>query len=236
MITLHLADDRALVRAQATVTAQHYLHQPVDSRCSPLAYEVVLDAYGATYRAGVLIFGRPEATRCFDGKLTYGSLKDVETGKAQYDRWTVLNLARVWLHPAVQRGGAFYNPELLPGYTDRRGQWRSTLASTVIELALARVGYDYLLHKPPCFPEEPYMLQVCLSYCDTSLHRGTIYRAAGFTLARTNARGIETWYTPTVAPLSSYQNDQVLKLAGQSYRSRRYRSERASQAEQEVLW
>jgi hypothetical protein len=129
-----------------------------------------------------------------------------EAGRAEYDRWTILNLARVWLHPSVQRGGAFYSPELLPGYTDRRGVWRSTLASTVIELALARVGYDYLRTHPPCFPDEPYQIKVVLSYCDTTKHKGTIYRAAGFELARTNERGIETWYT-------SYQNDQVWQAA-----------------------
>ena len=235
-IQVHLADDRALARAQATVTQQHYLHAPIDSRCSPLAYEIVLETVQRDYRAGVLMFGRPEATMCYDGKLTYGSLKDVQTGRAQYDRWTILNLARVWLHPAVQAGGAFYNPELLPGYTDRRGVFRSTLASTVIEQALARINYDYLRTRPPCFPDEPYELAVCLSYCDTTKHKGVIYRAAGFELARTNKRGIETWYTLAIAPLTPYQNDQVLKLAGQSYRSRRHRAQRASQVEQGVLW
>lgn len=235
MITLQIASERALERAQETVTQRHYLHAPVDSRCSPLAYEVLLHTQHSEYRAGVLIFGRPEATRCYDGDLTYGSLKDVESGRAQFDRWEVLNLARVWLHPSVQRGGAFYQPELLPGYYDRRGEWRSSLASHVIELALGRVGFDYLSQRPPCFPDEPYAIRAVLSYCDTSLHKGTIYRAAGFELARTNERGIETWYTPNVAPLSSYQHDQVLKLAGQSYRSRRHRAQRAVQAEQGIL-
>ena len=173
MIILHLADDRGLARAQATVTQQHYLHTPVDSRCSPLAYEV---AFHHGLLAGYLIFGRPESTRCYDGNLTYGSLKDVETGKAQYDRWEIINLARVWLNPCVQSGGKFYSPDYLPGYTDRHGHWRSTLASTVIELALSRINYDYLRAHPPCFPDEPYQLQICLSYCDLSKHKGTIYR------------------------------------------------------------
>src|SRR4051812_18965037 len=35
---------------------------------------------------------------------------------------------------------------------------------------------------------------------------------------------------------SLHQNDQVLKLAGQSYRSRRHRAQRAAQVKQEVLW
>lgn len=236
MITLHLADAQGLARAQQTVTDHHYLHRPVDSRCSPLAYEVILDAPRDRLRVGVLIVGRPEATRCYDGKLTYGSLSDVRASKAQYDRWEVLNLARVWLRPIVQSGGAFCSPIYLPGYYDRRDVWRSALASHVIGLCCARVGYDYLTQRPPCYPDEPYQIRALLSYCDTRIHRGTIYRAAGWQLARTNADGIETYYTPDVAPLSAYQDDQILKLAGQSFRSRRYRSQRASGEIQEVRW
>lgn len=233
MIRLQLADAAGLDRAQQTVTAHHYLHAPVDSRCSPLAYDVILDADTEIYRIGVLIFGRPEATRCYDGKLTYGSLKDLETGRAQYDRWEVLNLARVWLHPRAQQGGDLFERGDMPGFYDRRGQWRSTLASHVIELALSRVGYDYLLQYLPCFPDEPYAIRAVLSYCDTNIHKGTIYRAAGFDLARTNERGIETWYTPAVAPLGSYERAMIEKRAGQSYRSRRYRAARAAQERQE---
>lgn len=147
----------------------------------------------------------------------------------------MLNLARVWLHPRVQAGGAFYQPDLLPGYLDRRGAWHSTLASTVIELALSHIGFDYLRQKPPCFPDEPYQIRVVLSYCDTRRHKGTIYRAAGFELARTNAQGIETWFRGVEA-LTPYEDDQVLKFAGQSYRSRRHRAQRAAQADQGVLW
>ena len=46
-----------------------------------------------------------------------------------------------------------------------------------------------------------------LSYCDTRSHKGTIYRAAGFALSRTNERGIETYHSTAVAPLTSYQRD-----------------------------
>ena len=60
------------------------------------------------------------------------------------------------------------------------------------------------------------------------------YHASGFELARTNERGIETW-CKGVAPLNGYQNDQILKLAGQSYRSRRYRAQRAAQEQQEAF-
>lgn len=86
-IVLHPCTAASLARAQAAVTKHHYLHAPVDSRCSPLAYEVWLDGRSAEYHVGYLIFGRPEASRCYDGKLTYGSLNDVQAGRAEYDRW-----------------------------------------------------------------------------------------------------------------------------------------------------
>jgi hypothetical protein len=47
-----------------TVADHHYLRAPVDARCSPLAYEVVLDMAHSKYRASVLIFVRPEVSRC----------------------------------------------------------------------------------------------------------------------------------------------------------------------------
>jgi hypothetical protein len=234
MIHLHIAGDRGLDWAQGVVTDYHDLHAPVDPRCSPVAYLIELD-HGSSSAVGCLIFGRPEATCCYDGKLTYGSLKDVESGRAQYDRWEVLNLARVWLSPVVQYGGRFCSSRFLPGFVDRRGIWRSTLASAAIELALTSIGSDYLMQRPPCFVEEPYDIRVVLSYCDTNLHTGTIYRAAGFERARTNERGIETYYTTAVAPLTSYQRDMIEKRAGQSWRSKRHRAARAAKHTQEAM-
>lgn len=228
MITLTVADPEGLAWAQRQVTAHHYLHAPVDPRCSPLAYLVQIDHPAILpQRVGCLIFGRPESTRCYDSGLTYGSSADVQAGRAQYDRWEVLNLARVWFNPVVQPGGALHGPAYgLPGYIDRRGVWRSTLASSVIELALACVGYDYLAARPPVDCAYPYQIRAVLSYCDTRLHKGTIYRAAGFQRARINARGIETWYTPAVAPLSAAQDAQVRRLAERSPRSQRIRGAR----------
>lgn len=225
-ISLWLAGPDDLARAQRTVTEHHYLRAPVDARCSPVAYDVILGAPVQHIRIGVLIFGRPEATRCYDGGLTYGSLRDKQAGRARFDRWEVLNLARVWLHPSVQAGGEYHHPAYLPGYRDRRGVWRSTLASTVIDQALDSIGYDYLLKRPPCFPDEPYEIRAVLSYCDTSKHRGTIYRAAGWRLARRNERGIETYVTTDITPLTSYQHDRIRKLSDQSPRAQRLRGQR----------
>lgn len=229
---LHCADAHGLATAQQAIQAHHYLHAPVDVRCRPLAYCV---QYRTTI-VGYLIFGRPEATRCYDGGLTYGSLSDVWTCKVAYDRWEVLNLARVWLDPRVQRGGQWYGPDYLPGYVDRRGVWCSTLASWCIQEALKTINRDYLSRYPPAFPNEPYELRAVLSYCDTRLHKGAIYRAAKFELARTNPQGIETWWTPNVALLTPDQDTTIRKLAQHSMRSKHLRARRAETHRQTTLW
>ena len=90
---------------------------------------------------------------------------------------------------------------------------RSDLASWAIDQALRRVGFDYLQARPPVDCADPYIIRVVLSYCNTSLHRGTIYRAAGFKLARCNAQGIETWYTSAVAPLTAEQDCAIRQQA-----------------------
>lgn len=159
--------------------------------------------------------------------MTYGSLADVADGRAQLDRWEVLNLARVWLDPCVQPGGTFHNPRYLPGFYDRRYVWRSTLASTVIGQAQANIGYDYLAAHPPVDCAEPYQIKAVLSYCDRRIHRGTIYRAAGWELARVNSDGIETYYTTAVAPLSLDQDADIRRRAETSRRSARIRGRRA---------
>jgi len=115
----------------------------------------------------------------------------------------------------------------LPGFWDRRNQWRSTLASTAISLLLVRVGVEYLLRHPPCFLDEPYVLHWLLSYCDSRQHRGTLYRAAGFKLYRTNARGIQTWRI-TLPPLGQHQDAVVRAVAAVHPRSIRYRAQRAA--------
>lgn len=242
MITLDLVTDRGgLAWAQQRIATEHYLHAPVDSRCRPLAYIAHHHAsWGAAAAAGpraiaILIFGRPEASRCYEGGLTYGSQDDVQAGRAAFDRWEIINLARVWVHPYFQRGGLYCDHnEGLPGFVDRRGVWRSTLASTLITQALEQVRLDYLLRYPPCYLDEPYQLLACLSYCDTRLHRGTIYRASGFVLARTNDEGIETyWHTlPALAP---DVDAKVRKRSQQDRRAQRYRAARGDRYHQEVL-
>lgn len=212
MISIHPADRAATDWACKMVAAHHYLRKAPDRRSRPFCYVV----RAAQELVGCLFFGRPESTRCFAGGLTYGSIADVASGRAAFDRWEILNLSRVWLSPDVQPGGRLCtpgSPVQLPGFFDRHGIWRPALASFVVRTALARIGFDYLQAHPPCFPDQPFEIRSVLSYCDTRLHRGTIYQASGFNRARKNADGIETWWTPAVAPLTEDQRQSVLQLA-----------------------
>lgn len=220
MITLCPLDRAGIRWAQDTVTAWHYLRAPVDPRCSVEGYAVEVGDLG---RVGLFLFGRPEATRCADW---YGGVDDVTAGRCEVTRWQVLNLARVWFDPRVQAGGQWHSAAHLPGFTDRRGVWRSTLASEAIRQACQYVGFDYLLRRPPVFLDEPYEVRYVLSYCDTRLHRGVIYQQSGFELYRTNARGIQTWRVRLPA-LTPEQDSAVQVASALNARAQRYRARRA---------
>ncbi len=205
VLRVELANKEGLQWAQRQVAAYHYLHTPVDVRCSLLAYLVLLNGL----RMGCLIFGRPEAQRC---NGWYGSVGDVAAGRCRITRWQVLNLARIWLSPDIQKGGSCFV---------------ENAASWAIAQALRRVPYDYLLAHPPCFLDEPWTISECLSYADRSKHIGTLYRAANFRLKRENERGIQT-YTRPLRTLTRQERQHIEVLAQQSLRSRRYRSMRAT--------
>jgi hypothetical protein len=171
---------------------------------------------------GYLVFGWTQATRCRDW---YGSVDQVSRGDCQVSKYQVINLSRVWIDPDWQRGGMFYTPEHLPGFIDRRGQFRSTLASDAIRLWIEDFSQHYILIRPPVFLDQPYELRWLMSYCNTHLHKGTIYQKAGFELYLTNEDGIQTWRTPLVrlTPSADYQ----IRLASQvNSRSIRIRSKR----------
>jgi hypothetical protein len=76
MLSITLADRYGLRWAQEQVIHHHYLHTPVDVRCSPLVYLITL----FDKQVGCLIFGKPEATRV---NGWYGSVEDVRTGKCR---------------------------------------------------------------------------------------------------------------------------------------------------------
>lgn len=208
---------RGLDWAYATVTTEHYLHRRPDPRTMPEGVEIGVHGVG---RIGLLLFGRPEATRCYPW---YGSVEDVSTGRAEVTRWQVLNLSRVWFSPDVQPGGVHYGPHWLPGFFDRRGQWRSTLGSTVIQLIVPTVSAFYLERRPPVFLHEPYQITWLMSYCDTRVHRGALYAATGFARYRINRDGIETWRLQ-LPPMSAESDARVRSLCQTHPRSRRIRA------------
>lgn len=123
------------------------------------------------------------------------------------------NLARVWLDPSVQHDGKCYIPNA---------------ASWVIAQSTRRVPYDYLVCRPPVWCEEPYEIREVLSYCDTSKHRGTLYKACNFSLARTNDRGIETYVRP-VRRLTHAEHAHIRALSQTDKRAIRLRTARAYQ-------
>jgi hypothetical protein len=235
MLAVVLADKEGLAWAQEQVIRHHYLHTPVDARCSPVALLVTL----FDERVGCLIFGRPEATRV---KGWYGSVEDARTGKCRLSRWEVLNLARVWLDASLQQeGGRWYHPlgligpAILPGFYDRKHLWRSCAASYVIDLALERIGFDFLYCKPPVWMEEPYQIREVLSYCDTRRHKGTLYQASRFSLVRTNAAGIATYVRP-VRPLTAAEQARIALRSWHDPRCRKLREARRVMRYEQQTW
>ena len=220
-VTLTWLDRAGIGRAQETVEQYHYLRTRVATVCCVQGYAI--EVRGA--RAGFLLFGRPQCQRYLPW---YGSVEDVQAGRCEASRWSVINLARVYIFPAYQQGGNLYLPDLLPGFRDRKGVWRSTLLSTAISLALDRIVGHYLQARPPCFLDEPYQLTWCLSYSDLRFHpKGALYRASGFERYSVNARGLVTWRT-RLRPLTEEEDADIRQTSLASPRSRFYRRQRAA--------
>jgi hypothetical protein len=117
-LTLRLADAAGRSWAQAQIATHHYLHTRVPNQCRPLAYLVEHAEIGPV---GCLIFGRPQAQRCSVGGFTYGSLADVCDGRAFWECWEIINLARVWLEPSARSRGLVYG---VRAQTSLRSSWR----------------------------------------------------------------------------------------------------------------
>lgn len=154
-------------------TAHHYMHRPIHAKSVPFGWAISIN--GEETRpdgrpAGFIIFATIHYTK-LGGEFGYPGLPT---------KWQVLSLARLWLHPDYQRGGQFYTPENIPGFVDRLGTFRSTLATHVIDMALDAVQERWLQVHPPRFPDQPYHILKIISYADTRFHTGKIYRAGKF--------------------------------------------------------
>lgn len=172
---MRLGNAADLAWAQDTVSRYHYLRQPVDPRARPMVYVVELNGWVA----GLVMIGIPHATRC-RGWWGYPGLPT---------QWQVVDLCRIWLDPTLQAGGKACRPEVVPGFVDRRGEWRPAVASWAIEQVLRRVQRDRVSLWPPVYPERPYHIRLAISYHDPRFHRGTIYRATRALPMYTNDQG-----------------------------------------------
>lgn len=196
----------------------HYLHTMPHQMTSYEIYKI--SVFGEM--AGYLVFGRPQST-FFRG--WYGDLEQVKSGICECTKWQVLNLARVWISPDFQTGGINCFPGMTPGFHDRKRVWRSTLASEAIRMALPHVRINYLVNRPPVFLDEPYELRWLLSYCNQNLHRGVIYREAGFEYFSVNKDNVAT-YRIQLPPLSTHMHILVNGASNINARANRLRSKR----------
>jgi hypothetical protein len=174
-LSIHLGDRSDLSWAQSTVSQHHYLHAPVDPRARPMVYVV----RHAGRRVGLVMLGIPHATRC-GGWWGYPGLPT---------QWQVADLCRIWLDPVIQLGGQLCQPDQVPGFTDRRGVFRPTVATWAIAEVLSRVQRDRVALWPPVYPNEPYQILLAISYSDPRFHRGSIYPLSGAVPMYTNQRG-----------------------------------------------
>jgi hypothetical protein len=162
-------DDEPLVRQ--VVKVDHYLRRWPDARSLPFGYR--LKPHPSSERGeyaedgrpwGVVVFKKPQHHRQ-RGVFGYTGLPTA---------WQVLDLARVWVHPALQ--------SKFEGHNRKGESVRQSLNvfSQMVGLCIRRVQWDWLVHHPPRFPEQPYQIALIISYCDLNHHEGVAYRASGF--------------------------------------------------------
>ena len=177
-LTLTLGDRDDLAWAQTTVTHHHYLRCPVDPRARPMVYTV----RHRGVRVGLVMLGIPHATRC-GGWWGYEGLPS---------QWQAVDLNRIWVNPYYQPGeyGIYTRePGVVPGFIDRRGTFRPTVATWAINEVLQRVQADRVRLWPPVYPDQPYHIRLAISYSDPQFHKGTIYKAAGASPMYTDSQG-----------------------------------------------
>jgi hypothetical protein len=141
------------------IQREHYLQRWPDPRSLPFAYRLYVDGYPPEINwlpHGVIVFKKPQHQRQ-RGLFGYAGLPT---------HWQVLDMARVWINPELQRSQA-------NGHA-------SNLFSQFASAAIRRVQWDWLEHHPPRFPDLPYHIEVIVSYCDLAHHDGTAYRASNF--------------------------------------------------------
>lgn len=189
-LTVHRATGDMLDGVRDHCEQYHYLHRWPDARSLPFAYVLYVPDQWAILGAGTLEPGYYAP----DGRL-WGL---VVMKKPQHHQqrglfgyaglptaWQVLDLARVWIHPRLQMN--HYAKGVSPYGRLREAGVKSfdmrplNIFSQMVSKVLHRVQADWLEHHPPRFLDQPYHIEVIISYCDLRHHDGKAYRASGFT-------------------------------------------------------
>lgn len=132
-------------------TTHHYMHQAIHPRANPFGWAVLLD--GQMCQPD----GKPSGFIIF-ASVHFTRLKGEFGYPGLATKWQVLLLSRLWLH------------DNLPKLSE----------TCVIGKALKLVQRRWLEVHPPRFLDEPYHILKIISYANTRLFEGTIYKAANF--------------------------------------------------------
>ena len=214
-LLLQLADRQGLEVAQAMVKARHYLQREVHQLARPMAY-LVLREYDRE-PVGTVIFSRPQCARVYGSARDetaelgrWGNLNDVQKGRAPRTQWEIVNLARFYLEPCLQRrDGRDYVPNA---------------ASILLSQALWSVCVDYLRAFPPAYFTQPWELRECVSYCSRERYFCTLYLASAFRLVRTNGDGLHTFSRP-LRGLMPHEKKEIRQASLMNKWAREHRAE-----------
>ncbi len=191
-ITVHRAVGEDLDVVRDHCVKFHYLRRWPDARSLPFGYYL---QYGDSLRAddgrlwGFVVFK----------KLQHHAQRGLFGYAGMPTSWQVLDLARVWVHPALQRKESGHSlcifSRMLAYLFRQQGHDR-----------ISRLQEDWLEHHPPRFPDAPYHIEIIVSYCDRQHHDGKAYRASGFRWnGYTSDQTKEVYYRTFRKPLKEWQ-------------------------------
>lgn len=135
-------------------TKHHYLHKPIFNKAYPFGWMISYN--GELWQPD----GKPSGFIIF-ASIHFTKLKNEFGFDGLPTKWQVLNLSRLWLHDDLPKNGA----------------------TCTIAKSLKLVQRRWLEVHPPKLLNEPYHVLKIISFCDLSLHQGTIYKAANFRLS-----------------------------------------------------
>lgn len=153
---------------QAHVRQYHYLHKWPDPRSLPFAYRIEVN--GRSLASDGRLFGLLVLK-----KLQHHKQRDLFGYDGLPTAWQVLDLARVWIHPELQRHQE--NGHALAIFSRAVSQLWQPVGKP--DQRMTRLQADWLAHHPPVYPDLPYHIRILVSYCQLDHHDGTGYRAAG---------------------------------------------------------